>query len=91
MHVTKWHGAREVGNSVPPPLAKAVAAEVMKATGIKPAMPEETLELGDPSLLSLDMGSAAAHFGIAVPISQRNRKGASKRRQWDDEAAQAAE
>lgn len=91
MHVTKWHGAREVGNSVPPPLAKAVAAEVIRATGVKPTMPEETLELGDPSLLSLDMGSAAAHFGIAVPISQRNRKGASKRRQWNDEAAQAAE
>jgi DNA (cytosine-5)-methyltransferase 1 len=30
-HPTKWHGFRQVGNSVPPLLARAVATEIVKA------------------------------------------------------------
>ncbi|MGA9377268.1 MAG: DNA cytosine methyltransferase, partial [Phormidium sp.] len=30
-HTTKWHGFRQVGNSVPPLLAKAIASEIIQA------------------------------------------------------------
>lgn len=74
LHQTKWHGARQIGNAVPPPLGKAVAAEVIKAMGIKPSVPKRALALGDAALLTLDMGGAAAHYGIGVPIAQRTRR-----------------
>ena len=89
-HVTKWHGARQIGNSVPPPLAKAVALQIMKACGRAPSIPEKSLNLGDPALLSLDVGQAARHFGVQAPIGRRDKKAAPKRRQWDDSPAKAA-
>lgn len=73
MHRTKWHGARQVGNSVPPPLARAVASRILSALGVEPVRPTGVLSLGDDAWLSLDMGEAAAHFGIAIPIAQRRR------------------
>ena len=79
-HVTKWHGARQIGNSVPPPLARAVAASVREALGVAPTRPTESIALGSPDLLSMDMTRAAAHWGIEVPIAKRDRKsGATKR------------
>ncbi|MDE0507925.1 MAG: DNA cytosine methyltransferase, partial [Gammaproteobacteria bacterium] len=85
-HVTKWHGARQIGNAVPPPLARAISACVFEALGVKPSRPETTIELGDPALLSLDMSSAAQHFGVEAPPSRRNRKsGIKKRKQIDIE------
>lgn len=86
-HRTKWHGARQIGNAVPPPLARAVAAEVIKAMGIKPAKPRKSLRLGDDSLLSMDMSQAADYWGIPVPVGKRDRKsGAKKRTQAETEA-----
>jgi len=58
-HITKWHGARQVGNSVPPPLARAIGAEIIKCLGITATTPENILELGDPKLLSMNMKQAA--------------------------------
>lgn len=78
-HTTKWHGARQVGNAVPPPLARAVANSVMSALGHKPTAPKEPLLLGDEKLLFLDMGAAARHFEIDVPIKQRDRKDGTKK------------
>jgi DNA (cytosine-5)-methyltransferase 1 len=90
LHSTKWHGARQIGNSVPPPLARAVAAEAMRALGIKPARPRGALELGDPALLYLEAREAAAHFGVKPPSSRRDKKsGAKKRKQSEIEAARA--
>ncbi|PMB38922.1 DNA (cytosine-5-)-methyltransferase, partial [Fischerella thermalis CCMEE 5330] len=61
-HSTKWHGARQVGNSVPPPLARAIGAEIIKCLGINPTAPEDILELGDPKLLYMNMKQAANYL-----------------------------
>jgi DNA (cytosine-5)-methyltransferase 1 len=82
-HQTKWHGARQIGNAVPPPLARAVANQVMFAAGIKPSKPRGILKLGDTSLLALDMRQASAYFEIQSPIGKRDRKSVPKPRQFD--------
>jgi DNA (cytosine-5)-methyltransferase 1 len=73
-HVTKWNGFREIGNSVPARLAKAVASALLKADGVKPKPGPET-DLGDPRLLSFTATEAERYFGIAERvIPQRDRK-----------------
>lgn len=86
-HATKWHGARQVGNAVPPPLARAIAREVLQSTGFKPERPKGGMSLGPIPLLHMDMSEASRFFGIAVPIGNRDRKsGSRKRKQVDIEA-----
>ena len=87
LHRTKWHGAREVGNSVPPPLARAVAQEVARAAGAPRIVPDRVLALGDEGLLGFDMSRAARYWRISVPIGRRDRKsGARKRSQAEVES-----
>jgi DNA (cytosine-5)-methyltransferase 1 len=75
MHVTKWHGFRQIGNSVPPLLGRAVASAVIQALGIQPTIPNGTIKLGDPALLTMNMGQAASYFSVLrTVIAQRNRK-----------------
>jgi DNA (cytosine-5)-methyltransferase 1 len=75
LHATKWHGCRQIGNSVPPLLARALARELLKAQGIKPSKPKKMLDRGEPSLLSFDMGSASKYFQVSRnTIAQRSRK-----------------
>jgi DNA (cytosine-5)-methyltransferase 1 len=75
LHGTKWHGCRQVGNSVPPLLARALANELLKAQGIKPSKPQKILKLGEDRLLSLDMGNASKYFKVPRDtIAQRSRK-----------------
>ena len=87
-NVTKWHGARQIGNSVPPPLARAVATQIVTALGFEPRRTQSSISLGDPALLSFDLSTASAHFEVVAPTSRRDRKsGATKRRQIDIERA----
>lgn len=91
-HETKWHGARQIGNAVPPPLARAIASEIMHALGLTSEHPTVLQSLGDPKLLRMNMREAAEHFGVAVPIGKRDRKsGAKKRKQAEIEMLQQAQ
>lgn len=77
-HSTKWHGFRQIGNSVPPLLARAVAGEIIKALGVKPIKPQKVLLPGDTDLLTFNMGDAAQHFEVPHDtIAQRLRKSTS--------------
>lgn len=84
LHWTKWHGFREVGNALPPQLARAVAAEVVSALGAQPTRPQTVVELGDRELVRLENLAAAERFGADLTRIPRN---ALRRR---DSAATAA-
>ena len=87
LHSTKWHGARQIGNAVAPPLARAIGAFVLKALGKEPTRPFGTVELGNPSLLYMELSEASDHFKVPKPSSRRDRKsGARKRKQHEIEA-----
>lgn len=79
-HVTKWHGARQVGNAVPPPLARAIAREIVRAAEVAPEKPKGVMPLGPVPLLHMDMSEAARFFGVPVPIGRRDRKSGSRKR-----------
>lgn len=86
-HATKWHGARQIGNAVPPPLARAIGGKVIEALGLKMKRPSGSVELGDTALLYMELSEAAEHFGVKAPPSKRDRKsGAKKRKQAEIEA-----
>ncbi|HEV2594785.1 MAG TPA: DNA cytosine methyltransferase [Sphingomicrobium sp.] len=91
LHVTKWHGAREVGNAVVPPLARAVAGKIIDAMGITPERPVKTMAMGPKWLLEMDVTLAARHWGVTNPIGRRDKKsGATKRKQHEIELELAA-
>ncbi|WP_313008935.1 DNA cytosine methyltransferase [Stutzerimonas nitrititolerans] len=88
---TKWHGARQIGNAVPPPLGRAVAAQVLAAMGISPVKPIKVLNLGREELLRMGMTEASQYWGIQSPIAKRDRKsGIKKRKQHEVEASRLA-
>ena len=80
-HITKWHGFRQIGNSVPPLLGRAVARQIVSALGVEPKKPETTLDGARRSenLLSFDMSAATRYYRVAPNvIAQRTRKMADK-------------
>jgi DNA (cytosine-5)-methyltransferase 1 len=74
LHVTKWHGFRQIGNSVPPLLARAAASKVREALDIAPRRPERSIELGDERLLSFDMSDAAARYGVKADVVPKRKR-----------------
>lgn len=73
-HVTKWHGFREIGNSVPPLLGRSVASSLVAAMGARPTKPDQAIRLGDEGLLRFGMADACRYFDIGrSPIATRNR------------------
>lgn len=50
-HTTNWHGHRQVGNSVPPPLGRAAGQSLLNVLSITPRVPDEIKSLGRPDLL----------------------------------------
>lgn len=90
-HVTKWHGARQIGNAVPPMLARAIAKEIISSLGRQRLRNAVAIDLGDQDLLSMEMSGAAKYFGVDAPIGKRDRKsGAKKRKQIDIERERLA-
>jgi DNA (cytosine-5)-methyltransferase 1 len=67
-HHTKWHGFRQIGNSVPPLLARAVGSQIMEALGIYPLVSDfnltNSLTSAEEKLLSLNMTESAQMFNI---------------------------
>ena len=87
-HATKWHGARQIGNAVPPPLARSIAGAIVKALDADISGEKTTIELGNPALLYMEMSEASEHFGVQRLSGRRDRKsGAKKRKQHEIEEA----
>ena len=57
-HTTNWHGHRQVGNSVPPPLARAAGRALVKFLGYSPLVESMPIKLGDEGLLKLSQSKA---------------------------------
>lgn len=83
-NATKWHGARQIGNAVPPPLAKAVADAILQSQGLKTKRAPAAIQLGKPELLYFNVSQAAAYFGVAPPPSKRDRKSGAKKRKQEE-------
>ena len=73
-HVTKWHGFRQIGNSVPPLLGQAIASCIVDALGNKPRAPKPVMDLGDPALLELTMAQAAERYGVSGDVIAKRRR-----------------
>ncbi len=63
-HMTKWHGFRQVGNAVPPLLARVLGSQIIAALEVEPSVPTITLELGDTELLRLNQLQASQHWKV---------------------------
>lgn len=70
----KWNGLRQIGNAVPPPLARAIGARIISALGVEPFCPRQHLTLGNASLLSMNRLDAAAHFAADLGHIPKSRK-----------------
>lgn len=63
-HRTIWHGFRQIGNSVPPFLARSIGESILAALGANASRPRERRSLGAVELSTFNMREAAAHFGV---------------------------
>ena len=61
-HQTKWHGFRQVGNSVPPLLAQAIGEQIINSMEVKPFKYQNFLSLGDVKLLRFSPSQAESYW-----------------------------
>ncbi len=83
-HETKWHGARQIGNAVPPPLAYAIGRKLVELISPTLGKSEEVISLGKDELLRMDMSTASKHWGVRNPIAKRDRKSGNKKRKQEE-------
>jgi len=78
-HKTIWHGFRQVGNSVPPLLAKAVASQIIQVINLSCTLNEDVYILGEEKLLQFNMTAASLHYNVrSNTIEPRSKKLFSK-------------
>jgi DNA (cytosine-5)-methyltransferase 1 len=70
-HATKWHGFRQIGNSVPPLLGRAIAQTLIQAMNVAPPVPDPPLALGAESLLNMTVTEAAHRYGVSNRVVGR--------------------
>jgi DNA (cytosine-5)-methyltransferase 1 len=75
-HGTKWHGFRQIGNSVPPLLARAVAAQLREVLGVELNNPNQEIILKNPEVLQTKMVEAAAKYGVDSHVIEPRTLGA---------------
>jgi DNA (cytosine-5)-methyltransferase 1 len=63
-HATKWHGFRQIGNSVPPLLAQAIAQEIIKVLKLVPVKPQQQVNLILTELLQFKMTQAEQYHHL---------------------------
>ena len=63
-HSTKWHGFRQIGNSVPPLLARSVAAQLIKVLAVELVTPSQEIVLENSHVLEIKMTEAAQKYGV---------------------------
>lgn len=76
-HRTIWHGFRQIGNSVPPLLAKSIGEEIMKhlCPSIK-SFPTSDLEIQSTKLTQMNTTEASRYFGYEqnfMPTRKRSK------------------
>jgi DNA (cytosine-5)-methyltransferase 1 len=86
-HVTKWHGFRQIGNSVPPMLGRAVAGSLVAAMRLRPTAPKRILELGDPKLLQMTLAEASKYYGVSSNVIAKRIRVVEKEGRDDRRAA----
>ncbi len=80
-HVTKWHGFRQIGNSVPPLLAKAVASKIIEQLNVYPCKPRDIKILGNDNLLMYDMSEASKYYGVDSRTIEPRKRGISNNKE----------
>jgi DNA (cytosine-5)-methyltransferase 1 len=79
-HATKWHGFRQIGNSVPPLLGRAVATELARAIGVEAKRATDRVKPGPERLLWMTMSEAAGHYGVSGSVVGRRLRPNEKRK-----------
>lgn len=79
-HKTIWHGFRQIGNSVPPLLGRAIGKSIIETLALKQVKPKRIMHLGREELARMTMKEAASAFGVradVIPARQRKAAGAA--------------